>query len=215
MTDKSINYFIDNGVKGNDLAFTNPYLRKAEILNALGRYDEAYVQSRQLYDMHKLSKKKDHEIFARIYTHMACAELGKKQLDNAQKHIKESIAIFLADETRNPKNSQFSGDVDLAHSYVVQGDIYSSIGNLREAVKFYREAQGIYFHLYKNNIGNIAHVSELYLKGAKAACRAKDLYHYKSFGEPQVKEFGKDHANTITMFEYCKNYNMDLWQEEN
>ena len=45
--------------------------------------------------------------------------------------------------------------------------------------------------------------------------KSKDLYHYKCFGEPQVKEFGKEHHNTIAMFEYCKDYNMDLWQEEN
>ena len=58
-------------------------------------------------------------------------------------------------------------------------------------------------------------MSYLYMQGAKAACKAKDLYNYKSFGKPQVKEFGVHHHNTIDMFEYCKNYNMDLWDKKN
>ena len=98
---------------------------------------------------------------------------------------------------------------------MVRGDILTVRGNLKEAIESYRDAQKIYFYLYKNNSGNIAQVSDLYLKGAKAACRLKDLYHYKAFGLPQVREFGNNHPNTITMYEYCKQYNMDLWKKEN
>ena len=97
----------------------------------------------------------------------------------------------------------------------MQGDIDSALGKYGEAIKSYREAQGIYFYLYKDNGKNIAHVSYLYLQGAKASCGAKDLYHYKCFGKPQVKEFGKEHLNTTAIFEYCKQYNMDLWEEKN
>lgn len=214
MIDKTIEPFTINGVKSTDLVFTNPYLRRAEVLNALGRFSEALDQSVQLYEMHKPTKATNHEIFGRIYTWMAKAELGLGKIDEAQKHVKESIAIFLEDKQRNPQNVNFSGDVDLAYSYVVQGDIYLVLGKLETAVNFYRQAQGIFLYLYKENMNNVAHVSDLYLKGAKAACRLKDLYHYKAFGLPQVREFGREHPNTIAMYEYCKDYNMNLWQKD-
>ena len=146
---------------------------------------------------------------------MAKAELGLGDIDKASDHVTKALAIFLADEKRNPKNGEISEDPDLAAGYVVQGDILTARGDMKHAMESYRAAQKIYFYLYKNNSGNIAQVSNLYLKGAKAACKSKDLYHYKAFGLPQVREFGNEHPNTITMFEYCKQYDMDLWAEEN
>ena len=104
---------------------------------------------------------------------------------------------------------------DLAASYVVQGDILFVQDNLKQAIESYKKAQVIYFYLYRDRSKNVAHVSYLYTQGAKAACKAKDLYNYKTFGKPQVKEFGIDHPNTIAMFEYCKQHDMDLWAKEN
>jgi tetratricopeptide (TPR) repeat protein len=214
-SDKDIIETSKTGIKLNDLFFTVSYLLRADILNSLHKYNESYAQAEQLYNMHKPSKKEDHEIFGRIYTQMAKAELGLGGIDKASDHITKALTIFLADEKRNPKNGQVSEDPDLAVGYVVQGDILTARGDMKQAIESYRDAQKIYFYLYKNNSGNIVHVSELYLKGAKAACKLKDLYHYKAFGLPQVREFGNDHPNTITMFEYCKQYDMDLWKKEN
>jgi len=211
----AIEVVIKNGLNPNDLFLTSFYLLKVDVLNSLSRYQEAYVQTEQLYNMHKPSKREDHQIFGRIYTQMARAELGLGDIDKASDHITKAVAIFLADEKRNPKTGEVSEDPDLAAGYVVWGDILTARGNLKEAIESYRDAQKIYFYLYKNNSGNIAQVSDLYLKGAKAACKSKDLYHYKAFGLPQVREFGNEHPNTITMFEYCKQYDMDLWAKEN
>jgi len=204
-----------NKIKSNDLVLTANYLLRAQILNSLGEYQKAYTQAEQLYNMHKPSKKENHLIFGRIYTQMARAELRLGDIDKASDHITKALAIFLTDEKRNPKTGEVSEDPDLAAGYVVWGDILTARGNLKEAIESYRDAQKIYFYLYKNNSGNIAQVSDLYLKGAKAACKSKDLYHYKAFGLPQVREFGNEHPNTITMFEYCKQYDMDLWKKEN
>ncbi|WP_239832640.1 hypothetical protein [Rickettsia endosymbiont of Culicoides newsteadi] len=57
-------------------------------------------------------------------------------------------------------------------------------------------------------------MSYLYTQGAKASCKAKDLSNYKFFGKLQVKEFGINYPNTVSMFEYCKQYDMDLWAKE-
>ena len=103
----------------------------------------------------------------------------------------------------------------MAASYVVQGDILFASDDLKQAIEAYKKAQIIYFYLYRERTKNVAYVSYLYTQGAKASCKARDLYNYKTFGKPQVKEFGVDHPNTIAMFEYCKQHGMDLWAKEN
>jgi len=212
---KAIETLIKNGLHPDNLLFTNSYVLKTEILNFLERYQNASAQAERLYNMHKAKKKEDHEIFGRIFTQMARSELGLGKIDEAFVHIRKAVSIFLADEKRNPKTNDVSEDPDLAASYIVQGDVLSAKSDLKQALESYRAAQKIYFYLYKNNSGNVVQVSELYLKGAKTACKLKDLYHYKAFGLPQVKEFGKGHFNTIAMFEYCKQHDMDLWAKQN
>jgi len=105
--------------------------------------------------------------------------------------------------------------LDLAAGYVVQGDIFNTQNDLKRAIESYKKAQVIYFYLYRDRSKNIAHVSYLYMQGAKTSCKAKDLYNYNKFGKPQVREFGVNHPNTVDMFKYCEQYNMDLWTKKN
>lgn len=210
-SNKDITETSKNGIHLEDLFFTVSYMLKTEILNSLKKYQEAYNQAAQLYKMHKPTKQEDHEIFGRIYTQMARSELGLGNINNALDYVKKAIAIFLADEQRNFKGSDYSHNPDLAASYVIQGDIFFIQDQLKQAIEFYKRAQLIYFYLYKNNSKNIAYISYLYTQGAKASCKAGDLYNYKSFGKLQIKEFGLDNSNSVEMLEYCKQYNMDLW----
>jgi tetratricopeptide (TPR) repeat protein len=211
---KARDIYLNNGVKVNDLFLTNLYLFRAETLNILGRYEDADSQVAQLMHMHKLSNKKNSKVFGRIYTQLAKSELGLGVVGKAAPHIKEAIDLLASVKSSNPHPTGVSEDPDLAAAYVVQGDVLFAQSKLKEAIESYRDAQKIYFYLYKNNINNVAQVSYLYMQGAKASCKAKDVYHYKCFGEPQVKEFGREHPNTIAMYEYCKKYNMDLWKAE-
>ncbi|WP_341756918.1 MULTISPECIES: tetratricopeptide repeat protein [unclassified Candidatus Tisiphia] len=214
-TNKNIEISIKNGRSPNDIFLINPYLRKAEILNYLNEYQESYVQLEQLYNLYKSSKKEDHEIFGRIYSQMAKSALGLGKLDQASEHVNQAISIFLANEHRNHKGADYSENPNLAASYVVQGDILFAQDNIKEAIKSYNKAYNIYYYLYRDNRKNVSQVSDLYSQGAKAACKAKNLFSYKFFGKPQVKEFGIKHPNTVSMFEYCKQYNMDLWAKGN
>jgi len=209
-SDKDLSETAKTGIKLNDLFFTVSYILRSEILNSLGLYKDADTQTWQLYQMHKPVKKEDHEIFGRIYTQMARSALGLGEVNKASDYINKAMLIILANKRQNFKNDDCSEDPDLAAGYVVQGDIFVAQNDLKQAIKSYGAAQKIYFYLYKNNRSNVSRVSYLYTQGAKAACKAKDLHHYKSFGEPQVREFGKEHPNTIAMFRYCKDYDMDL-----
>ncbi len=212
---KAIEVFISDGVLPNDLLLTNTYLYKADALNYLAKYKEAYLQAQQLYNMHKSVKKEDHEVFGRIYIQLARSQLGLGDLDKALDYIMKAITIFLSDEKRNATNADYSEDPDLAASYVVEGDIFLAQDKPKEAIQSYKKAQHIYFYLYKERRNNVAHVSYLYMQGAKAACKAEDLYNYKSFRKPQISEFGINHPNTIAIFEYCKKYDMKLWPADN
>ncbi|MDD9337533.1 MAG: tetratricopeptide repeat protein [Rickettsiaceae bacterium] len=195
----------------NDLGFTRDYLLRAAILSSIGKYQEAYVQTQQVYNMHKSVNQ---EALGYIYTQMAKSELGLNKIDIALDHINKAITIFLADERRNPKNIDHLEDPDLAAGYVVQGDILLAQGNIKGSIESYKKAYAIYHYFYGDKSKNVVQVSELYNKGAKAACKNKDLYNYKFFGKPQIKEFGINHPNTIAMFEYCKQYDMDLWVKQ-
>ena len=212
---KAIEVFISNGVRVDDLLLTNTYLIRAEALNALGEYKEAYAQLEQLYNMHQSVKGEKHGVFGRIYAQMAKSKLGQDEVGKAATYASKAIAILLADEDRNPKEANYSIDPDLAAGYVIQGDILLAQDDSNAAIECYKKAQLIYFYLYKDRSKNIANVSYLYNRGAKAACKINDLYNYKSFGKHQVEEFGIHHPNTIDMLEYCKNYNMDLWDQKN
>ncbi|MDR0329293.1 MAG: tetratricopeptide repeat protein [Rickettsia sp.] len=209
---QNIEFHIKNGTPPNSSYLTSSYLSKAVILNFLGRYQEAYDQIRQLYDIHK-SIQKGSYVFSRIYTQMAKSELGLGKIDKAFKHINKAMAIFSTNEYKKAETVNYLQDLNLAKSYVVQGDILFAQNNIKQAIESYKQAFTIYHYLYKDKSKNIAQVSHLYNHGAKAACKSKDLYNYKFFGKPQINEFGIHHPNTVDMFEYCKQYNMDLWSK--
>ncbi|WP_342260402.1 tetratricopeptide repeat protein [Candidatus Tisiphia endosymbiont of Metellina segmentata] len=211
--DKYVKVFIKSGLNINHLHLAAPYVSRAEILSYLGRYQEAYAQAKQLYDMHKPIKSEDHRTFGYIYRTMARSELGLGKIDEALDHINKAIAIFLTDEHGNPKNTEYSQDLNLAGGYALQGDILFAQDNIKEAIESYKRSYAIYHCLYKDNSKNIVQVSDLYNHAAKAACKSKDLYNYKFFGKPQINEFGIHHPNTVDMFEYCKQYDMDLWSK--
>ncbi len=213
-SDKDIVETSKTGIKSDDLFFTVSYMLRIGILNTLGKYKEAYTQAEQLYSMHHPTKEGDHEIFGRIYTQMARSELGQGKIQEATEYIDKAITILLANTQKNLHTGDVIEDPELALSYVVKGDILFAKMQAKSAIESYREAEKIYFNLYKSNRNKIAQVSYLYTQGAKAACSIKDLYYYKCFGEPQVREFGQDHPNTIAMLKYCKQYDMNLWQKK-
>ncbi|WP_341756856.1 MULTISPECIES: tetratricopeptide repeat protein [unclassified Candidatus Tisiphia] len=120
---KSIEIAIKNGTSPDDPWLINSYNIKVEVLNYLKKHQEAYAIAKQVYDMCKSFKKEDDEVFGCTFVEMARSELGLGKLDQASEHVNNAISIFLTNELRNPKNTDYSEDTDLAASYVVQGDI--------------------------------------------------------------------------------------------
>lgn len=214
--DKNIEVLTKNGLPPNNRYYTSAYLLRAAILNYLGRYQESYAQAKQLCNMHHLQDEMiayASKQMARIYTQLARSELGLGKMDECLDHINKAINLYLA-KSRDVNDTNYYENPDLAASYVVQGEILFAQDNIKEAIASYKKAYTIYHYLYKDNRQNIAQVSYLYSQAAIAACKSKDLYNYKFFGKSQVKEFGIHHPNTTTMFEYCEQYDMDLWKKQ-
>ncbi len=80
---KSIEAVIKKGISPNDLFLMYPYLDKTEILLYLKKYQKAYAQLKQLYNLYKSHKKEFPEILSRIYLQMARSELGFGKLEQA------------------------------------------------------------------------------------------------------------------------------------
>ncbi|WP_417904833.1 tetratricopeptide repeat protein [Candidatus Tisiphia endosymbiont of Micropterix aruncella] len=208
--DKVIEIFIKNGQHINDPYALIVYAYRTELLNFLGRYQEAYNQIQSLYNFIQ-NEYKDKEILGYIYIIMAKSALGLGKVDKAYEYINNAIPMLLAEDNNNSENTNYSKNRYLADSYVVQGDILFTQNRLKQAIESYKKAFVIFHHLYGNRSKNVAQMSDLYNHGTKAACKSKDLYNYKFFGKPQIKEFGIHHPNTVDMIEYCKQYDMDLW----
>lgn len=210
---QSIKTLIDNGLNPNDVFLCYAYLDRAIILNFVGKYNEAFTQVQQLYEMNK-NKKETHEIFGRIFAQMAASELGLGKIDDALIHIDKAIQILLPDEVRkmkeNDKTKGLIKDPELAASYVIKADILLKAGHAIKAIDYYSQALNIYINLYQHNKKNVAQISDLHLKGAKAACSINDKNNYKVFSTLQLEDFGVN-AQTKEMINYCRSYGIELY----
>jgi tetratricopeptide (TPR) repeat protein len=121
--DKATEIFIKNGFDINAIALSEHRLYRVSILNSLGRYQEAYTQAQQIYDIYKLLKHKNNKIFADIYTEMAKSELGLGKVDKASEYINQAISIGLIEENTIHDKTNYSKNLDLAVNYIVQGNI--------------------------------------------------------------------------------------------
>ncbi|UCM93193.1 MAG: hypothetical protein LF884_02720 [Rickettsia endosymbiont of Cimex lectularius] len=146
--DKATEIFIKNGFDINAIALSEHRLYRVSILNSLGRYQEAYTQAQQIYDIYKLLKHKNNKIFADIYTEMAKSELGLGKVDKASEYINQAISIGLIEENTIHDKTNYSKNLDLAVNYIVQGNILFAQDKLKQAIKSYKEAFVIFHYLY-------------------------------------------------------------------
>ncbi|HJD59288.1 MAG TPA: tetratricopeptide repeat protein [Rickettsia endosymbiont of Omalisus fontisbellaquei] len=185
------------GLPINDFAYTQPYLLKAEILNSIGRYQEAYKQAEQVYKMYKPVKQEEHEVFARIFVQMSRAELGLGKAKEALEYAKEAETIFVNDVSRNNKNITTSTDTQLARAYVAKGDALAALRENEKAVESYTAAEVIYYNNYRGNMKNIDEISYMYLSATKAACKLPNKHWYSKFHNQHMEKFGAEHPRSI------------------
>ncbi|WP_375331683.1 tetratricopeptide repeat protein [Candidatus Tisiphia endosymbiont of Temnostethus pusillus] len=202
---KTMEACIKNGLNQDDLLLTHLYLFKAEVLNILGQYKEAYAQVDKLYDMHKPSKKEDHEVFGRIFTEMSRAELGLGNIRKALEYAQKAKNIFINDPTKKNANLTELQDLRLAKAFVVEGDALAALGQNEKAAESYASAEVLYYNNYRDNMKNVDEVSYLYWAAAKATCNLPNKFWYIKFSTQLIEKFGENHFRSIDILSKCKN----------
>ncbi|WP_341754357.1 hypothetical protein [Candidatus Tisiphia endosymbiont of Dioctria rufipes] len=202
---KTIEMFIKNGLQPDDLFLTSSYIRKAAILNSLNQYQEAYAQAKQVYDMHKIVKKEDQEVFGRIFTQMSRAELGLGNAQEALGYAQKAIVIFINDSARSNKDISISSDTYLAKAFVAEGDALAALGQNEKVAESYASAEVLYYNNYRDNMKNVDGVSYLYWAAAKATCNLPNKFWYTKFSTQLIEKFGENHFRSIDLLSKCKN----------
>ncbi|HJD59287.1 MAG TPA: tetratricopeptide repeat protein [Rickettsia endosymbiont of Omalisus fontisbellaquei] len=191
-------YHQANSIKLDDILFlSNNYLLKAEILNSLSEYQEAYKLMQILYDAHASITKEDNEAFGRIFTQMSRAELGLGKVKKSLEYAEKAKTIFINDTSRNNNNLIASSDTDLAKVFVAEGDALLVSGENEKAVESYAAAEIIYYNNYHENMKNVDEISKMYLAATKAACKLPNKHWYSKFHNQHMEKFGQEHPRSI------------------
>jgi len=183
---------------------TPSYVIQSEILNYLKRFQEAYEITRDMYKKERKNIKQDHEIHASILVQLSRAENGLGLYQEALAHSIEAKNIYLNDKNRKNKDLATSQDVDLAASFVAEADCLFSLGKTEQAVESYAKAETIFYNRYRNNMKNMDNISDLYLKGALAACNLSDDFWYAKFSNQLIEKFGENHFRTKELLDKCR-----------
>ncbi|WP_392505532.1 hypothetical protein ACE5D9_03880 [Rickettsia sp. 2024-CO-Wats] len=75
---------------------------------------------------------------------------------------------MLNDPTRPNKEIIISPDIDLAKTFVAEGDALVLLNQNEEAIDTYATAENIYWNNYKENMKNVYAISNMYFVAAKA-----------------------------------------------
>jgi len=176
------------------------YVLKAEILNYLQNFQEAYQIMTELY-------KKEHDrstneyLLARILTQLARSELGLNKTEEAMSHASLVEKILLT-KPENATPPQDSKDTELASILAVIGDISAATNNFKEAIEYYETAEKIYRNAYKTNFGHLDNVSYLLLQGVKSSVKLNDKFWYKHFSSTLKRLFPIDHHRVKELLDY-------------
>lgn len=173
---RSLQGFIELGVERNNLAISSIYLLKAELLNRLYKYSEAFETVDFLYETHKSFKTENHEIFGNILAQKALSHLGLQDYATASENIEKSISILLEN-----KKITHSSDKNLAKAYSIRGKIYFATDKYSEALKDYKDAISIYKNLYEDRIGQACEAIYIISEAAKSAYYCEDFVSYEYF----------------------------------
>lgn len=150
---------------------------KAEILNALQNFEEAYQISKSIYEQEIDAKEPEHEFHARIMIPLAEAESNINKTKEALKHINQACDIL----HQMQHDKDLIADSDYASALVVKGDILFKLNKSKEAVNVYLKAVEIFANRYGLNFGKTPNISYLLLQGMKAAEQVKDFKNLEYF----------------------------------
>lgn len=180
------------------------YTLKAEILNYLKEFQEAYDISKKVYFVIKNRNLEEITSSTLAYnlTELSRAELGLKLTKEALIHSEEAVNILIQDQERNNQDLDNSTDIFLASALIAKGEVLYNLGRIGEAISNYKLAKNIYWNVYETkNLKQMDNVSYL-LSCLSRAChdmpvkeenRIERDYYYQL----HVKLFGENHHRSL------------------
>jgi tetratricopeptide (TPR) repeat protein len=184
-----------------DSATVPNYILQSEILNAMGKYSEAYKIIKKSHYQEIGDKIPDHEFQARLLIPMANAEANVGMLDMAIKHIDQACNIFEAEVAKY--NLPMIVNTDYASALVIKGDILAKQNKLDESIKTYNVAESIYLNRYINNFGTTDDIAYLFAQASKVACQLKSDFWIEHFKDRLIGYFGESNPHSQEAIKYC------------
>jgi tetratricopeptide (TPR) repeat protein len=201
----SSNPIEENATLEQESAWLAPiYTLKAEILNYLKEFQEAYDISKKVYFVIKNRNLEEITSSTLAYnlTELSRAELGLKLTKEALIHSEEAVNILIQDQERNNQDLDNSTDIFLASALVAKGEVLHTLGRIDEAISNYKLAKNIYWNIYETkNLKQMDNVSYLlsclsrawHDMPVKEENRIERDYYYQL----HVKLFGVNHHRSL------------------
>ena len=189
-------------MKANDKSSAtsfNTQLFKAEILNYMGNYQDAYKIAYNIYLTNRSHIINRLATDIKVLIQLAKAEHGLGKDKEALVHIEEAIGHL----TEDIDDANSSTDKNLADALVTKGDILSIATKTEDAIQCYDKAENIYYNRFRQNIKNMDEVSYVLSQGAKVSCKNNNEYWFNKFMGHLTNYFGSDHKRVKDTQEYC------------
>lgn len=162
------------------------YIIKADILNSMGRFKEAYEICKPLYEREAERSSDTNEMQAKILVQLARSELGIKRVKEAKIHIARVVNFF---ESQKNIGSYSANDL-YADALVVRGDISLYSKEVESSVIYYMRARKIYFNKYRANFSKINKVGYNLYMLAMAAHYSQNASLYQRAKKELMQKFG-------------------------
>jgi tetratricopeptide (TPR) repeat protein len=197
----------DSAILEQESAWLAPiYTLRAEILNYLKEFPDAYNISKKVDDVIKSRNLEEITSSTLAYnlTELSRAELGLKLTGDALRHSEKAVNILIQDKERNNQDLDNSTDVFLASALVAKGEALNALGRLNDAINNYKLAKNIYWNIYgtKNlkQMDNVSYLLSCISKAwhgipVKEEGRIERDYYYQL----HVKLFGEKHPRSLQM----------------
>ena len=174
---------------------------KAEILNYMKDFNEAYKLTKKIYDLEISEIKNSNAGGYRInaIVELSRAEFGLGRIQDALFHFNEAIEIYTNDKSRNNENVITSKDIDLASSYVVNAEALAAMNKLEDAIKSFAIADVIFYNVYGKNMYNLDNISYMYYKACIVSNNASDKDSFDRFKNKLTSSSRNNDARIIEL----------------
>jgi len=188
------------------LYFERVHQTKIDILNYLGKYEEAYSLSEWLYTILKPLVATNHQIIGNIRIQMARAQYGLKNYQTSIENTNKAIEILLKVRGIDVDKVQFTKDIQLAKAFMIKADSLSALEHIEESLSFYEKAEAIHNNIYVQNLSSSNSLKHILFEATMTACKKPSKsseFWFKHFYGNLRSIFGSDVREVKEIKQIC------------